>query len=459
MAASRYKRRHSEIRHVFSRFLYTRGIRKAGLLTVNQRLFEKIRETADLPSLPAAAMRVMDLTSKEDVTPQEVAEAVSMDPALVAKILRTVNSPLYGCSHAISSVHSAIVMLGMDTVKTLVLSFSICSKLAREKTKAFDHLTYWRRSLYAATAARVLGAKVWVTEKEACFLSALLMDVGMLVMDRVLGEAYGACVTRARNHAELSRMEDKAFELNHQQVAAVLAERWELPELLALPMAHHHEPEKVEDEHVRQYAQIVSVAARCADIFVDKQPMWSIADVRRICVEKFRINEIDCDAMLVEIGMRTKELAPLFEIKVDSEATYDKILARANEQLLNVTKVAQHAKEEASDRRRAPRIRRDKDVVILPCTDGKITGSIVVKLQDVSARGVGFIHTAAMPVGAQFIFRVPRTDTVPITLMYTIARCRDLGDGRYVIGGQLECVVREDGVAQPITEAPDIKAA
>jgi hypothetical protein len=286
------------------------------------------------------------------------------------------------------------------------------------------------------------------------------MDVGMLVMDKVLGEAYGSCVTRARNHAELSRMEDRAFELNHQQVAAVLAQRWELPELLALPMANHHQPEKVEDEHVRQYAEIVSVAARCADIFVDKHPMWSIADVRRICVEKFRINEIDCDAMLVEIGMRTKELAPLFEIKVDAEATYDKILARANEQLLNVTRVAQQDKEEASDRRRAPRIRRDKDVVILPCTGGKVTGSIVVKLQDVSARGVGFVHTAPLDVGAQFIFRVPRTDTVPITLMYTVARCAEIGAGRYTIGGQLECVVREDGIVQPITEAPpDIKAA
>lgn len=428
---------------------------------MNQRLIDKIHDIADLPSLPAAAMRVMDLTARDDVTPQEVADAVSMDPALVAKVLRTVNSPFYGCSHAVSSVSAAVVLLGMDTVKTLVLSFSICQSLAKQKTKGFDHLTYWRRSLYAATAARVLGAKVWITEKEACFLSALLMDVGMLVMDKVLGEAYGACVARTRNHAELSAMEDRAFELNHQQVAAVLAERWELPELLALPMANHHQPEKVDDPHHRQYADIVAVAARCADIFVDKQPMWSIADVRRICVEKFRINEMDCDAMLVEIGMRTKELAPLFEIKVDSEASYDKILARANEQLTNVTKTAQEQqkKDDQNDRRRAPRMKRDKDVVILPCTGSQVTGSIAVKLQDVSARGVGFIHTAPLKVGAQFIFRVPRTDTLPITLLYTIARCVDLGDGRYTIGGQLECVVREDGLTQPISESMDIKAA
>lgn len=425
---------------------------------MNQRLLDKIRDCADLPSLPAVALRVMDLTQKDDVTSQQVAEAISMDPALVAKVLRTVNSPFYGCSQAISSMNGAVVLLGMQSVKTLVLGFSIVSSLSAQKTNGFDHVTYWRRSLYAATAARILGAKVWVTEKEACFLAALLMDVGMLVMDKSLGDAYASCVAKARNHAALMAAEDKAFEINHQMVAAILADKWKLPELLTVPMANHHTPDNVEDSHTKVYTDVVALAARCADIFVDKQPMWSIADVRRICVEKFHIAEMDCDSMLCEIGMWTKELAPLFAIKVDSEATYEKILARANEQLLDVTRVAQD-KDENSDRRRAPRIKRNKDVVILPCSDGVVKGSIPVKLQDVSARGVGFAHTAPMDKGSQFIFRVPRTDTVPITLLYTVVRCVPLPDGKFTIGGALECVLREDGVAQPITEAPDVKAA
>ena len=96
---------------------------------VTNRLLEKIRECADLPSLPAVALRVMDLTQKNDVTAQQVADAISMDPALVAKVLRTVNSPFYGCSQAISSMNGAVVLLGMQSVKTLVLGFSIVSSL------------------------------------------------------------------------------------------------------------------------------------------------------------------------------------------------------------------------------------------------------------------------------------------------------------------------------------------
>ncbi len=427
---------------------------------MNQRLLDKLREAADLPSLPAVALRVMDLTQNDDVTSQQVAEAISMDPALSAKVLRTVNSSFYGCSQAISSMNAAVVLLGMQSVKTLVLSFSIVNSLAKQKTRGFDHLTYWRRSLYAATAARVLGAKVWITEKEACFLAALLMDVGMLVMDKMLGDAYAACVGKARNHAELITMENRAFDLNHQEVTAVLAERWKLPVLLAVPMGNHHTPQQVEDSHDKLYTEVVALAARCADIFVDKSPMWSISDVRRICVEKFHIKELDCDSMLVEIGMRTKELAPLFEIKIDSEVTYEKILARASEQLVDVTRAAQEAEAEAdTDRRRAPRIKRNKDVVILPCVDGVVKGSFPVKLQDVSAHGVGFVHTGPMEKGAQFMLRVPRTDTVPITLLYTVARCLPLPDGRYTIGGQLQCVLREDGTPQPHSDPPDVRAA
>ena len=421
---------------------------------MNQRLLERISAHPDLPSLPVVAIRVMELAQLPDVPPQKVAEAISQDPALAVKVLRTVNSSLYGCSQSIGSVHAAVVMLGMESVKTLVLGFSIASAMAKHEVKGFDRITYWRRSLYAATAARVLASKLGLIDKEACFLTGLLMDVGTLAMDTVLGEAYATCVARARNHAELMAAEDRAFDLNHQQVTAFLAARWKLPDVLADPMGNHHTPENVIDSHLQPYAAVAGLAARCADVFVDKQPMWSIADVRRICLEKFGINQIDCDSAMCEIGLRTRELAPLFEVKVDAEAMFDKILTRANEQLLDMTRVAQDDQDEDSDRRRAPRIRRDKQVTILPCSEGVIRGSIPVKLTDVSARGVGFVHTAPIEVGAQFIFRVPKSDTVPITLLYTVARCFKLPNEQFRIGAQLECVLKEDNVSTGTAGAP-----
>ena len=428
---------------------------------MNQRLLDEIRDCPNLPSLPAVALRVLDLTQSNDVSAPEVARVISMDPALSGKVLRTVNSAFYGVSQSISSINSAVVILGLQSVKTLVLGFSLVGGLSKDrsaKKTGFDHVSYWRRSLYAATAAKILSARAGVAQAETCFVTALLMDIGMLVLDRVLGERYAKVVAMTRSHGELVDIETAQLDLSHDQVSGFLAERWHLPETLALAMGHHHSPEGVEDVVARQVADVVSIAARCADIFVDKQPMWSIAEVRRMCMDRFNIGEIACDAMLVEIGQRTREMAPLFEIRVAADADYDVILQKANTELLDVTKVTDQqaaAAADASDRRRAPRIKRNKQVTILPCADGTIGSSLTVQLQDVSARGVGFTHTTAMRTGEQFIFRVPRKDTVPITLLYTVVRCVPRPDGTFTIGAELDCVLKD----QPIDGTSDVRAA
>lgn len=419
---------------------------------MNDRLLERIRLCPSLPSLPAVAMRVLELSRKPNYNTNDVAKAISMDPALSSKILRTVNSSFYGCSHSISSITSAVVILGMDAVRTLALGFSLVAGLAKPRAKGFDHLTYWRRSLYAATAARLLAQRVNVTQPEECFLAALLMDIGMLAMDRALGEEYADVCAKAACHVDLPEAELKALDLTHAQVTRDLGERWRLPEVLLVPMSHHHDPTPVQDTHLRRLTEIVAVAARVADIFVDRSAtMWSIADVRRTCAEKFGIGEIDCDSLMVEIGMRTREMGPMFEIRIDASVSYESILERANAELLAATRVTEKGEEHKAtaphDRRRAPRIRRDADVVILLCTDEGVGESTLVRLTDVSARGLGFARERPMPPGTPFIFRVPRGDAPPITLLYTVVRCVPSGAGRFAIGAELQCVMKDQAAA------------
>src|ERR1051325_11582520 len=155
------------------------------------QLIERIRQCPSLPSLPTIAMQVLDLTQKEDVDIAEIARIICKDPALASKILRTVNSSFYGRSQNISTISHALVILGLQSVKTLVLGFSLVTNLTKDKSKGFKHITYWRRSIYAATAARTLAGKLGIVQQEEVFLAALLMDIGMLVLDQVLGEQYG----------------------------------------------------------------------------------------------------------------------------------------------------------------------------------------------------------------------------------------------------------------------------
>src|SRR3954469_6525892 len=133
---------------------------------MNETLLARIRQCPTLPSLPAVAMEVLDLAQREEVDIAEIARIVSRDPALSSKILRTVNSSFYGRSQSVSQVSQALVILGLQSVKTLVLGFSLVSNLQQNKATGFKHLDYWKRSIYAATAAKTLAAKMHMVQVE-----------------------------------------------------------------------------------------------------------------------------------------------------------------------------------------------------------------------------------------------------------------------------------------------------
>src|SRR5205085_7800058 len=200
-----------------------------------------------LPSLPAIAVQVLDLAQKADVDIAEIAHLISKDPALSGKILRTVNSSFYGRSQHVSTISHALVILGLQSVKTLVLGFSLVTNLTKNKSKGFKHITYWKRSIYSATAARAIAAKINIVQQEEAFLSALLQDIGMLVLDQVMPEEYGEVHSKVTSHNELAGAEMQAIGATHAEVAGVIAEQWKLPPLLSTPITFHHNPQDVKD--------------------------------------------------------------------------------------------------------------------------------------------------------------------------------------------------------------------
>src|SRR5271168_74327 len=113
---------------------------------MNTELIKKIQQCPNLPSIPAIAVQVLELASKPGVDIAEIARVISKDPALSGKILRTVNSSFYGRSQHVSTISHALVILGLQSVKTLVLGFSLVMTLSKSRSKGFKHLAYWRRS-------------------------------------------------------------------------------------------------------------------------------------------------------------------------------------------------------------------------------------------------------------------------------------------------------------------------
>jgi len=304
---------------------------------MREQLLERIRQCSALPSLPSIAMEVLNLAQKDQVDIAEIARVISRDAALSSKILRTVNSSFYGRSRAVSTISHALVILGLQSVRTLVLGFSLVGNLSKKRSRGFNHLVFWRRSIYAATAARTLAAQLNVAQAEECFLAGLLMDIGMLVLDQVLGEAYGQVYEQASSHEYLGEAEKRILGLTHSEVSGYLAQQWNLPAVLVVPMGNHHSPDAVSDPALSDLTGIVSVAARIADVFIDEAAAEPIAAVRQRCRQRYGMDETSCDAMLDEICRLTKEAAPLFDVNLAAGTSYEAILKKANEALVELT--------------------------------------------------------------------------------------------------------------------------
>ena len=345
------------------------------------------------------------------------------------------------------------MLLGSQAVRTLVIGFSLGGGIVQTKTTAFDRASYWRRCIYAATAAKTVCERLQLAQQEACFLAGLLMDIGMLALDQVLGEEYGAVTGRAPSHGDFPSMEMQCLGLTHATASGFLARMWKFPLALQVPMENHHQPQEVKESALRKLTDIVALAGRCADVFADKSPMWALADTRRLALELLQMDEPGCDQLLKLVGERTRELAPLFEVRIDPNTNYETVIRQANEKLLQVSRDGGEEQRQ-HERRRTPRIKKETDVFILPCLGGVVRQSVKVHLMDVSARGIGFTHDKQIAKGSQFIFQTRRPDGTPMTLLYETVRCDSRSEGGFSIGAELVCVLNDGKKASPRQHAP-----
>ena len=188
------------------------------------KLLDRVLQSPRLPSLPTIALRVLDLAQQPEVDFRHIADAIQHDPGLSPKILKTVNSAFYGQAREISTVSRALQVLGLNSVKTLALGFSLVGNLQESQGKSFDHVAYWHRSLYTATAARILSRRAGIVQQEEAFIGGLLQDMGMVALSQALGDEYAAVLEKAGgDHASLRDHERQMLGLDHAEVGAALA--------------------------------------------------------------------------------------------------------------------------------------------------------------------------------------------------------------------------------------------
>jgi len=210
----------------------------------NPQLLNRIVATiGELPTSPAVVSAVMGLTADLNTEIDKLSRVLADDPALTAKVLRLSNSPFYGRSRSVGSLHEAILILGFYTIRSLVVASSTYSLFGR-KTENDTARTLWDHSLATAIAARVLIGHMRSRFVEEAFIIGLLHDIGKLILHQKMTAPYHEIITRVRRRREeFAAVEQEQLGFTHGELGAIILARWNFPPLLVDAIRFHHTPE------------------------------------------------------------------------------------------------------------------------------------------------------------------------------------------------------------------------
>lgn len=203
-----------------------------------ERLFDSAKT---LPSIPRVLQELMESLNRDDVGVDEITKPLEQDPALAARVLRLANTAHFGAPRKVASVDDAIVLVGLEAVRLLVISSGLMGSF--KAIPGFDMQRFWRVSLLSSYIARDLAGKCKL-DRETVYTAALMHGIGVLAIHSVFPEAALHIDQRCKDHNPSERVsfEMQHLGLNHAEVGAELAKTWKLPEAISDTLRFYASP-------------------------------------------------------------------------------------------------------------------------------------------------------------------------------------------------------------------------
>jgi HD-like signal output (HDOD) protein len=204
---------------------------------------DSILSDIEIPTLPSIATAIMERTLDEKTSARQLSEMVEKDQALAAKVLKVANSPFYRRIQEISTIRSAVVLLGLNVLKSIVLSISVINMFNDKRKKVLDLYLFWQHSIACAVCARTIANKSFPAMAEDAFAAGLLHDLGKVVFDQAIctkGEYQEVLDIMDRGGMDIIRSEQDVIGIDHAALGKRLMEKWNLPAILSQAVAQHH---------------------------------------------------------------------------------------------------------------------------------------------------------------------------------------------------------------------------
>ncbi len=247
------------------------------LLLSSTTLQDILGGIGELPVLPKIYRTLTQALADPEMDLSRIGDIVEQDSAIAAKVLQLVNSSFFGLRQEVINLRQAVTYLGINTIRSLVLSFEVFRQFEQAHLAGFSAEREQGHSFLAARIARRLVENKKVAEQ--AFLAAMLHDIGKLLMATYLPGEFGCALQTSANFAQpCHRAEEALFGVSHAEIGAYLLGLWGMPYAVVEAVANHHHPERVEGQMDFGVLGAVHVADVLAREQVDAMACTSVLD-------------------------------------------------------------------------------------------------------------------------------------------------------------------------------------
>lgn len=204
-----------------------------------QKLRFKVENTHNLPTIPATLKNIINFLENPSTSINKISDFISKDPVLTMKVLKMINSPVYGFPGRISSVNQAVLLLGLNVIKGMLLGVSVFELMQKAMVGLWEH------SLGCAALSNLMAKKRGLKSPEDITIAGLLHDIGKVLLAVNIPEVYEKLIGATEKHGlTILEEENAVLATNHAEVGSWIAKKWNFPKHLVDIIQLHHEPHK-----------------------------------------------------------------------------------------------------------------------------------------------------------------------------------------------------------------------
>lgn len=233
-----------------------------------------LQKIESFPTLPTIYEALVKTTSNPTATIQDITNVIMQDQATVTRILKIINSPLYGMTTKVTSISKSIMLLGINEIKNIILSLSIVDFFAPSDENSTQNkntnkymVEIWKHSIAVGVINHQLGVILKIRDLENCFIAGLTHDIGKLFFITSFPSLYSEVIDEVKTRQiDLYTAERNAFGFDHDTVGDFLAKKWKLPLTIQNAVKYHHRYNVNNSDKLSACVHLANTMAKCMSL-------------------------------------------------------------------------------------------------------------------------------------------------------------------------------------------------